>query len=44
MMIIAPAMTGSRGIFSVFFPGCMQVVGMCPIIKKSLTAKKFAVI
>jgi hypothetical protein len=43
MSIIAPASTGSRGSFSVFFSGCMQVVELYLLIKKPLTTKKFAV-
>jgi hypothetical protein len=44
MSIKAPASTGSRGSFSVFFSGCMQVVVLYPVIKKPLTTNEFAVI
>jgi hypothetical protein len=42
--IIAPARTGSRGIFLALVIGCMLMHGMHRVIKKPLTTKKFAAI
>jgi hypothetical protein len=44
MSIIAPARTGSKERFLVFFWGFMLIDGMYRIIKNPLTTKKFALI